>query len=482
MIVAISALVLVGVFFCGLYVVSFLQQQSQQKRLAKAEQTAIIIDKVTSEAAVQVLSFIGDIVELSKGHISPRYRLNDFSEIKKGFLENKLDFIEVNLPEMQLRVFKQGEAEKVFPIIKKGNPDSWGGTAAGLYRVESGFRSSYSISSEVYMPYALEFYGKYYIHGEPYYPGGVKLISNFSGGCLRLKDENAKELYQAAEIAMPVLVIDKLSDNYEYPKRVDAPFPAVTAQSYLVADLGSGFVFAEKNSTQGRPAASITKLMTAVVVAENIDLKKSITVKEWMLNGYGSSEGLEEGDRLRVVELFYPLLIESSNNAAEVISYFLGRDKTIKLMNEKAKSILMPSTTLTDPSGYDPGNISTAQDLFYLARYIKNNRPPIFNITRSEKVRSFGSIKFDPAELWNKNVFSEDDTFVGGKTGFIDESRYNGLFVFRFKTKDNKERDIAIILLGSKYKASLKSDTQKVYIWLAKNFFDYEKTLLQEGP
>lgn len=467
LVVFFSVPIILGIFFCIFYL-SLLAKE--QKQLIQIQKNEAVVDEILSSATANVISFAEEIVTLARGHIAPNFYLNDFTGIKQEFLDNNVDFIEANLPEMKLRIFKNKDT-KEFSIIKKGNPDSWGGTAAGIYKIESGFKSAYSSASEVYMPYAMKFYGKYYIHGEPYYPGGAKLISDFSGGCLRLKDKDASEVYETAEIKMPVLVFDKLNDNYKYPKHVSNAFPNLTSGNYLVADLDSGFVFAEENSDKERPIASITKLMTALVIAENINLKKSITVKEWMLNGYGSSDNLIENDILRVIELFYPLLVESSNNAAIVMSYFLGKEQTLNLMNEKAKSILMPNTVFADTSGYDPGNISTAQDLFYLARYIKNNRPPIFEITRGEDVPSFGAVKFDIDEMWNKNVFSTDATFIGGKTGFIKESKYNGLFVFRFKTKDNIERNIAIILLGSKRQASLKSDAQKVYIWLGKNYF-----------
>lgn len=389
-------------------------------------------------------------------------------DVKARFIYNKTDFLEVNLAEMKVSIYKDGFSIKEVPILTKGNVDNWGGSAAGLYRILSGNKASFSVSSEVYMPYALRYYGKYYIHGIPYYPGGAKLDSLFSGGCLRLKDEDAKAIYELTELNMPVLVIDKERDYYDYSTEDIIEFPELSAKSYLVADLDSGYVFAEKNSSDPLPIASLTKLMTAIVVAENVNLKRSILIKEKMLEAYGSTEGLELGERFRVTELFYPLLIESSNDTAEALSYFLGREKTIRLMNEKAKFILMKQTEFTDPSGFDPGNVSTARDLFYLARYILNNRPPILEITKGNKVRSFGDVRFDIEKFWNKNVFIEDPTFVGGKTGFIRESKYTAIFIFRLSDQDGIERNIAIILLGAQ---SNKTDTQKAYMWLLDNYF-----------
>ncbi len=390
-----------------------------------------------------------------------------FEDIEKEFISNNTDFLKVNLAEMKVALYKEGSIKEV-PILIKGDVDNWGGSAAGLYRILSGNKASFSISSDVYMPYALHYYGKYYIHGIPYYPGGVKFDSLFSGGCLRLKDEDAEDIYELSELNMPVLIVDKERDYYEYSAEDITEFPEISAKSYLVADLDSGYVFAEKNSSDPFPIASLTKLMTAVVVAENVNLKKSILIKEKMLEAYGSTKGLELGKRFRVVELFYPLLIESSNDVAEALSYFLGRDKTIRLMNEKAKFILMKNTKFTDPSGFDLGNVSTSRDLFYLARYIFNNRPPILEITKGNRVRSFGDVRFDIEKFWNKNLFIDDPTFIGGKTGYLRESKSTAVFIFRLSIEESIERNIAIILLGAQ---SNKIDTQKAYMWLLDNYF-----------
>jgi hypothetical protein len=396
------------------------------------------------------------------------FKVDLFEEKREELIFEKINFLEANLSEMKVRIYHNGEVKTEVPIITKGDPQGWGGSAVGLYEIHSGNRASFSVISEVFMPYALRYYGKYYFHGEPYYPGGKKLISSFSGGCLRLRNSDAKIIYELTEIGMPVLIIDKERDDYFYPKENKVSLPMVTAQSYAVGDLDSGFIFAQKDFEKRLPIASLTKLMTALVIAENVDLTKTIKIKEEMLEGYGSTDMLEQGKEIRVIDLFYPLLIESSNDSAEVLSYFLGKERTIDLMNQKARSILMEKTVFTDPSGYDPGNISTVKDLFYLARYLLNNRPPILEITKSNKVRSFGELHFEIDELWNKNIFVHDQTFVGGKTGFIKSSQYTSLFIFQFE-KDNQQRNIAIIILGSQ---NIKRDAQIIYKWVQDNYFN----------
>lgn len=383
-------------------------------------------------------------------------------------IKKNLSFIEANLDEMKIKYYDTGNLTEEMPILTKGNHLQWGGSPAGLHFIINGSTEWFSKSAEAYMPYALKYYGKYFFHGEPYYPGGIKIVSEYSGGCLRLKTDDANKLYNLASVGLPVLIIDKNKDDFIYPEKELSSFPSISAKSFLVADLDNGYILADRNIDEIYPIASITKLMTAVTVTENINLDEEITVEEWMLKGYGSIEGIEVGRRLSVIDLLYPLLIESSNNAAEVLSRFLGRERTIELMNEKAKTIFMKDSSFADPSGFEVENVSTVKDLFYLARYILNNRTPLFDITRNKKVHLFNEINYKISDLWNKNVFCNDSTFLGGKTGFIKESKYTGLFVFRLKTLEGVERNISIIVLKSDDE---KRDTQNLYLWLIKNYF-----------
>jgi len=406
----------------------------------------------------------------------PARYLKDLTPIRESLLLDEVSFLEVHLSQMKTIFYKTGVLEKEVPILIKGDSSGWGGTPAGLYELKSKNWLAFSSISEVYMPYSLGFYGAYYIHGEPYYPGGRPVASKFSNGCIRLLDPDAKTIYKLVKKGMPVLVIDKENDDYEYQTtRPVQKEPEISANNYLVADLDSGFVFMEKNPQAKAPIASLTKLMTAIVVTENYDQRKSILVQPWMLTAYGSTKGLGAGKKFRLTELLYPLLVESSNDASEVLSYFLGREKTIRLMNEKTKPILMEKTSFIDPSGLDAENVSTAQDLFYLAKYILNNRIPLLKISRGERVTSFGKVHFDLKSLENKNIFFEHPDFIGGKTGLIAVSEYVGLFVFRFPLETNDdiepERKIVIILLGSPTSDDLEKDAQNILNWLKENYF-----------
>jgi len=411
---------------------------------------------------------------------NPTY-LNRWAEARKALVEAQENFLEVNFSSNKVIVYKAGVAISEAPIYAKGDPQGWGGTPAGLYSVLDMHKVAYSGIAEVNMPYAIHFYGKYYVHGETYYTSGIKTGDDVSGGCVQLLESDAAKVFAAAEPAMPVLVIDKENDSYSYEKISSGEPPLVSASSYLVTDLDSGFVFAEKNSQRVSSIASLTKLMTATVVAENIDLRKSVEVTPAMLEAYGETDALLLGERYRVVELFYPLLISSSNDAAEATAGFLGRERTIRMMNEKAEALLMQDTKFVDPSGLDSGNVSTAQDLFHLARYVVNNRPPIFEITKGEVVRTYGTISFAVQGLWNKNLFVEDTSFAGGKTGYTKAARHTGIFLFRFRAEQGALRTIAFVVLDSR---NDKLDVQRLYGWLERNYNlkpDYEDTQLSNA-
>ncbi len=400
-------------------------------------------------------------------------RIETLTVLKEQFLQEKKDFLEINLSAMRVRVWREGSLKKEVPIALAGDPQGWGGTAAGLYSVRSKQEVKYSSIANVYMPWAVHFYGKYFIHGEPYLANGEKRETDVTGGCIQLLNEDAEAIFKEAEQGMPVLMIDKENDGAEFPRRNVTKFPNVSAVSYLVADLDSGYVFAERNAEMPRPIASLTKLMETLVVSENTDLRSAITAQPYMLEPYGSTQGLTAGKRFRIVELMVPALTESSNDAAQVLSYFLGNSTTLALMNQKAKAIQMADTIFVDAHGFSEHNVSTAEDLFRLARVIANTRPTILDMSANKEVRSFGNVSFQ--NLANKNIFTDDPAFIGGKTGFIKASNYNGVFMFRLRGQSGEERNVAIIELGAESwlegDHSLKRDTELILHWLKENFF-----------
>ncbi|MEK9153625.1 MAG: L,D-transpeptidase family protein, partial [Patescibacteria group bacterium] len=388
--------------------------------------SALDLDKVRKDVQAKVAEVIP-----SEPIISAKI-MPDFLVYRDDLLKNNQDFLEINLQQKQVSFYQQGQVVKTAEILKLGDKVNWGGTPAGLYSVLSGGKEAYSAGAEAYMPYALKFYGKYFLHGSPYYANGDVYASDFSGGCVQIADQDAKEFFDLTKINLPVLVIDQ--QNTECPVAVlsDKPLPQIQAVNYLIADLDCGEVLAQKNAQEKIAVGSLLDFLEAIVIAENIDLRDDLGVSakaEQM--SCGASDVLQAGGYYRAVDLFYPLLSENSAKANWVLAAFLGRQRMPQLMQEKARVIMMATTTVSDIFSCDgAGNISTPKDLFYLARYLRNVRPPLLAISKNAKVRVFGALPFDLTSLSNQNIFATDENFVGGRVSAVNGAQYNGLFVF----------------------------------------------------
>lgn len=382
--------------------------------------------------------------ELSYGEEPALSNPDFFGKVKQKFIDDKADFVEVDLSAMIVRAYKQGEVGVEVPVKTKGRDGSWWETPAGLYKIESKEKNHFSGMGHVYQPWSMRFQGNFYIHGWPYYPGGAPVSTQYSGGCIRLETEDAKKIYDAVETGTPILVFEKdfSSDNFSYEKSA----PAVSSDVFMAADLRNNYVFTSKEPTKEVSIASITKLMTALVATEYINLDAEVTVSSASI-ATTSKPRLFEGQKTTVYQLLFPLLMESSNEAALAIANYYGRVNFIKHMNEKAASIGMRHTQFADPSGASPENISTADDLFMLAKYIYNNRSFIFKIT-SGKLKDSAYGQSDFADLSNFNDFADNEFFVGGKVGQTVAAGETSLSVFEFPTTDGK-RPVVLIVLGS---------------------------------
>ncbi len=241
-------------------------------------------------------------------------------------------------------------------------------------------------------------------------------------------------------------------------------FPKLLARAFLVGDIETGEIIYEKNPGLVSPMASVSKLMTAVIAQEKMNPSTVAIVSRDSYNTYGSEGGLLLGEKIKLVDLMYPLLIESSNDGAEVIAdaYPEGHAKFLEEMNKKAASLGMTDTYYEDPSGLSPQNVSSIEDLFTLGRYIYKKVPIIYDMTR---VRQFSIV----GHTWaNKNHLLLEKTFVGGKNGFIDEAKQTTVSLFNIPLAKGGTRTIAIVILKSEDRTS---DAQKIITFLKKNAY-----------
>jgi D-alanyl-D-alanine carboxypeptidase len=263
-------------------------------------------------------------------------------------------------------------------------------------------------------------------------------LADSSEGILKDGEEEQFELVRGVD-----------PEVFGYTKQEKVPIPDVPVASYLIADLENGFIFAEKNSELLWMPASIAKLMTALVIAERADFDDKAQVLPQMLEADGETAGLYPGAQFSAGDLLYPLLMASSNDTAEVLAGLIGREDMLFLMNKFAEELGMISTRFDDPSGLSLLNVTAAEDIYLLSREAYLRHPELYEISKGRAVGSFGNAPFAPAQLRNKNIFQLDPSFVGGKIGYLPESKNTGVFLFRMETPDGELRTIALVQLGA---------------------------------
>jgi D-alanyl-D-alanine carboxypeptidase len=397
----------------------------------------------------------------------PKFSQPDFYlEVKQKLLNEKIKFLEADLDKMQLYLYEDGQLKINVPILAKGKEGSFWETPAGLYKINTKEKNHFSSFGRVYMPYSMQFQGNFFIHGWPYYPNGKDVESTYSGGCIRLSNADAKKIFEMTQIGMPLLVFEKSSeenDNFNY---IYAG-PKLSAESYLAIDLKNNFVLANKNNSEVLPIASLVKFLTAITSIDYIDIEREIYISKEML-ATTSVPRLKTNQKYSLYELLFPLLLESSNEAGEAISRFLGRERFINLLNQKANSLGMTNTKITDPTGVEASNVSTPNDLFLLAKYLYFNRKFILNLSNNNlKDSPYSNFQFK--DLKNFNIVFDESfipNFIGGKIGKSTASKESYLGIFEFDFKGVK-RPIAFIILGS---SNINNDLNELINWVLKTY------------
>lgn len=214
----------------------------------------------------------------------------------------------------------------------------------------------------------------------------------------------------------------------------------ITARSYLVKNLTTGEVWSEYDSERLFPVASLTKLVTAAVARRVINADVRIEISPQIISAFGNTAGFRPREVFTAADLLYPLLMVSSNDAAEAFAQKYGRKDFIKAMNNFTQSIGAYRTYFADPSGLSKGNVSTASDMALIIGWIRDNDPNLLNITtlKSKTIRN---------HTWvNPAHFLSWSYYLGGKNGYTDEAGRTAASLFRLGYR----KDVyAVVVLGS---------------------------------
>lgn len=227
---------------------------------------------------------------------------------------------------------------------------------------------------------------------------------------------------------------------------------STSSRSVAVIDVETGETIYEKNANTASPMASITKIMTAMVVLDaNLDMREEITLDaEDFVGPKRASTRLKVGDRMNRAEMLLMALMKSENPAAKALArnYPGGYTAFMRAMNNKAKSLGMTTAFFGDPTGLDKRNVASSNDLVKMVRAAGNY----------DVIRRFSTTK--DYDFYVANYISGNRTYKASntstlvrsgnypigisKTGFINEA---GRCVV-METKVNN-RPAIIVILGA---------------------------------
>lgn len=210
---------------------------------------------------------------------------------------------------------------------------------------------------------------------------------------------------------------------------------AATARSYALMEQSSGKVLLEHNSEEPLPPASITKVMTLLLINEAIDGGKinwddKVTISEHAAHMGGSQVFMEPGEEQTVRDLVKCICIASANDAAVAMSEYIAgsEEKFVKLMNKRAGELGMSHTVFKNACGlHVEGHVSTAKDIALMSRALLQEHPEMSKILttwmdsithRTRRGESeFGLSNTNKMIKWYKGI-------TGLKTGYTPQAKH----------------------------------------------------------
>lgn len=285
-----------------------------------------------------------------------------------------------------------------------------------------------------------------------------------------------QKISQNLQIFTAQIDLEKRIENNKPFRDRNIPLSAVDAKSaisVLLRDNSQEKILFEKEVNQKLPMASLTKLMTALVVLENYDLTKEIKITKEALSQEGDFGQLQLDRIYPVKYLLYPLLMESSNDAAFALfnDYEgMNREKFVGLMNLTAQKLNLENTYFFNPTGLEPDedkltaqlNYSTAADLVKLTEELLK-KPLLWQILSTPTYNFYGPALKNTNELLFDESFNSQTKIIGGKTGYTDKA--GGCILLVAKAPQN-EGYLINVILGTADNNERFNQMKKLVEWL----------------
>ncbi|HEY4495312.1 MAG TPA: serine hydrolase [Candidatus Paceibacterota bacterium] len=286
-----------------------------------------------------------------------------------------------------------------------------------------------------------------------------------------LDPEAEQRQMKAAPIALsnfvpPTIVIWGDGENTSPRRNWSIPPLEINAEAALAMRADGGRIYYNKNMEERRPVASLTKLMTAIIVLENYNLEEIIKVPLAAVQREGSRGDLKPSEEITVRSLLNMMLIDSSNDAA--IALAEKNPNFVSLMNKKAKEIGLLNTRFSNPDGLDEdNNYSTAVDIAKIFVYLTSNYPAVLDILKTENMIVYSADGKVAHRLKNTNaLLGAISEIRAGKTGYTDKAGGSlALLVSSFHF--GNENNIITIVLGSPDRFG---ESEKLIQWLKESY------------
>jgi len=250
----------------------------------------------------------------------------------------------------------------------------------------------------------------------------------------------------------------------------------INARTAILQDYLSGEILYEKDIQRSIYPASMTKIMTSIVVFDllksgdlNLDDKVMVSENAWRLSQSGySSMFIMVGDEVSIEDLLKGIIIASGNDACVALAEGVAgtEEEFAIMMNSKAAEIGMINTNFTNSSGInDPDNYSTVQDILLMSNYLIKNYPVYYSYFK-EKTFTWDRTGGDPITQGNRNPLLYKNYGADGiKTGYLAVEKYS-------LASSIKKGERRLIAVGSGFdtKNSRSRQSKKLLTWGLTNF------------
>lgn len=308
---------------------------------------------------------------------------------------------------------------------------------------------------------------------------GVSLLFIFTLSFAKIEPE-CKYSFPKSNLRVNTIGGDVINNNFPMSsptvplaKDIEKYEAEMTAQVAFVIDKKTDTVLYEKNPDKIWPIASISKLVSALVLLD-LPMKWTATTTIQEEDYDSSSHYIKAGEIFSLNDLWSMALIGSSNNAIRslVRASGLSSQQFVKLMNDKVEEMDLLSMHFEDPTGLDSRNVGNAKDLAQLLKEaIKNNK-----ITKTLKIGEYYAHPLannKPRRIWStnwlltkwiENDFDKNSTY--GKTGFIYDSLYN----FVVNLEDDSSHEIIVVILGAEINEARFTESRDLANWIFNHY------------